>query len=376
MRMNEKDLRSIVRETIAEVTTAPTQKRVTSSILTGEGGYQFRIFSNGFLQIVKTPRNPKVTAQNPLTVGRTNKYYKTIIDSLKRLHPNDAVISTLGSPTPAAAASATSVKSAKQGTAGVVAKTKPGVQYLKHVQDQHAGFNEITLARLRSGGSVPVTKCSDKGCSAYVGRILGQKQGNAWHAHNTAGSLKFSAFSGIGPDGLNQMAKIFSKINANPKEKSAEADVRGFVSKLVPNQMGLAKVLQLGDVVGLFHFDSSNHTKAFFEGGTGYREMGGANRVTSTFFMDKNGKAWEPSMLGQNVQFLPGRKTLQAGARFGMNTHVGYVGAFVDGIPVIFHFIDSDPDDFAPGTVYATPLNAMGVGKGKDAIVWIKSVAA
>ena len=44
---------------------------------------------------------------------------------------------------------------------------------------------------------------------------------------------------------LPKKTKLFSKINANPKEKSAEGEVKSFVSGLIPNQQSLKKVLNV-----------------------------------------------------------------------------------------------------------------------------------
>ena len=46
----------------------------------------------------------------------------------------------------------------------------------------------------------------------------------------------------------------------------------------------------------------------------------------------------------------------------GINTHLGFVGAIVDGEPIIFHNIDKQ--------VWATPLSKMD--KNKTAIVWAR----
>ena len=54
-------------------------------------------------------------------------------------------------------------------------------------------------------------------------------------------------------------------------------------------------------------------------------------------------------------------KTLTNGKGFGMNTHVGIVGAIKDGVPLVFHNIT--------GSVFSDPYNKLKNG-GK--IVWIK----
>ena len=71
-------------------------------------------------------------------------------------------------------------------------------------------------------------------------------------------------------------------------------------------------------------------------------------------------KPWSFADLGKNIEFEPGR-TLKNGKSFGMNTHMGFVGAKYKGDPIIFHNVK--------GVVTATPLSAMGK---KDYIVWSK----
>jgi hypothetical protein len=73
-----------------------------------------------------------------------------------------------------------------------------------------------------------------------------------------------------------------------------------------------------------------------------------------------DGSAWTAADMGKDLQFKPGN-TLNSGGGFGFNTHLGYVGAIVDGEPIIFHSINQ--------TVYSTPFS-----NAKDIkVLWIKS---
>jgi hypothetical protein len=208
-------------------------------------------------------------------------------------------------------------------------------------------------------------KCSEEGCAQWVSNQLDdlglQRQGNAWHSHNIGQStLKFTPFMDMGPNTQARAAKIFSNINSNPKEKTDEGEVKSFVKTLIPNQSALRKTLKVNDVVGLYFDDSTNFTKAFFEGATGVSDMGTGAKVTDgPYFIKKDGKPWTPNDLGKNIEFLPGN-SLKNGSGFGMNTHLGYVGAIANGEPIIFHNVH--------GTVYATPLSEMGDTK----IFWVK----
>jgi hypothetical protein len=209
-------------------------------------------------------------------------------------------------------------------------------------------------------------QCTEEGCAEWVSNQLDelglQRQGNAWHSHNIGQkNMQLTPFKNLSPSIQKQMAALFTKINANPTEKSQEANAKALLTSLIPDQQSLKKTLNVNDVVGLFFNDSTNFTKAFFEGATGYDKMGKASKVTDgPYFRTKNGQPWNPSDLGKNIQFVPG-KSLENGSGFGINTHLGYVGAVVNGEPIIFHNVH--------GKVHATPLSKMGNTK----VLWVKT---
>jgi hypothetical protein len=208
-------------------------------------------------------------------------------------------------------------------------------------------------------------KCGDKGCARWVSDQLEglglQRQGNAWHSHNIdGGNIKYTPFKNLNDKLLQDMSNLFTKINANPTEKSQEGDAKKIIQQLIPNQSSLKNILKVNDVVGLYWDTSDNFTRAFFEGATGNVDMGKGIKVTNgPYFRDEKGKPWAPSDLGKKIKFVPGN-SLKKGLGFGLNTHLGYVGAVVDGEPIIFHNVH--------GTVFSTPLNDMD----KTKIVWVK----
>ena len=209
-------------------------------------------------------------------------------------------------------------------------------------------------------------KCTENGCAEWVSNQLDdlglQRQGNAWHSHNIGQkNMEFTPFKNLSLNTQKQMAILFSKINTKPDEKSQENYAKNLVMSLIPNQQSLKKTLNVNDVVGLFWNDSTNFTKAFFEGATGYSDMGYGNKETDgPYFMTKNGQPWNPSDLKQKIEFIPGN-SLKNGSGFGINTHLGYVGAIVNGEPIIFHNVHGD--------VHATPLSKMGDTK----VIWVKT---
>ena len=217
-----------------------------------------------------------------------------------------------------------------------------------------------------SNETTPFT-CSEEGCAEWVSNQLSdlgvQRQGNAWHSHNiNQKGLEKSSFLKLSPDIQNQMAVLFSTINANPKEKSQESNAKRLVNTLMPQQQSFKNLLSVNDIVGLYYDDSTNFTKAFFEGATGMSDMGNGSKITDGPYFRRadNGKPWSSKDLGQKIKFVPGN-SLKNGSGFGLNTHLGYVGAKVDGEPIIFHNVH--------GQVYATPLSKMGDTK----VLWVKS---
>tara|TARA_R110000851_G_scaffold205635_1_gene357670 strand:- start:3409 stop:4677 length:1269 start_codon:yes stop_codon:yes gene_type:complete len=206
-----------------------------------------------------------------------------------------------------------------------------------------------------------IYSCKVKGCSQWVSDTLQKFQGNAWHAHRN-GHNKYSTYENAGTNLIPEMVSLFNLVNKNPKEESQEEKAKKISKSLVPNQEKFSN-LKIDDIVGLFYEPSLNHTKAFFEGMTGYKKMGGEKAAADGPFMlnAKNNDVWTPEMLGQNIKFKGGN-TLHKGQSAGINTHLGFVGAIVDGEPIIFHNIDKQ--------VWATPLSKMN--KNKTAIVWAR----
>lgn len=242
-----------------------------------------------------------------------------------------------------------------------------------------SGIKVIYPECLVAGKTQKVMRCFSKGCATWVSDILGQekRQGNAWHAMLVGGNLKYSAYQNFSRGQMMQAASLFSRINADPGSVSAYNDkVREFSKSFIADdQMSLSKFIEVGDVVGLYHESSVYHAQAFFEGGSGANYMGESPGWTKSFFMDEKEERWNPEMLEKEIKFLPRRDTLMAGQGFGMNTHLGIVGAIVEGIPVIYHYVGNRYTLGQMGNVYATPLNAMRAEPGNDAIAWIKSPA-
>ena len=233
-----------------------------------------------------------------------------------------------------------------------------GFQYYPGLDDD---YKILDPESLEDGREATVGKCSEKRCSAWVKQQLGKWQGNAWHAHRKPDVTAFKSL-----ERQDDLAKTFSEINADPNPDSTphKAAVSAYVKSVIPSQEQFTD-LSLGDVVGLYYPPSSNHARAFYEGGTGYADMGQGGRGGSgPYFRTKeDDKPWSPEMTGQDIEFVPGN-SMKRGRGFGMNTHLGFVGAVTsEGHPIVFHNVS--------GRVKARRVDAMK--PDELAIVWSKT---
>lgn len=312
-----------------------------------EEQYRFKIFPSGQLFLLSKSGkliNREITGQNK---SKAAKVLQALVKVKQRSYPYLFKISTTS-------ATQTADKSSKK-----------GVQYFPGYDGKILTSIAVTIEPKKEANMV-VGACKASGCAQFVretlGPHVGNYVGNAWHAHGRF--AQESAFNSLTPEQTAEAAKLFSLINAKPQEKAFEAQVKSFVKKLIPDQSQFSD-LALGDVVGLYYNTSDNFTKAFFEGATGYQSMGNERKVSNgPYFLTDAGEPWKPESLEKNINFKPGR-TLQGGDGFGMNTHIGFVGAMVDGVPIIYHNVHQ--------AVFATGLQAMN--KNGLAIVWAGRLA-
>lgn len=216
-----------------------------------------------------------------------------------------------------------------------------------------------------------VLECGTTECAQFVSNrlrpIIGQKlayQGNAWHAHKLYRLDLDSVFNDNAPKIAQKMANIFSSLNKKRGQGEDQA-IKSLMASLVP-PLSRWKDLPLGSVVGLYNPSSKYHSKAFFESATGRINLGlGDPAYKGLFFVRKdNNQYWQPSDVGQDLDFKPSRVLTVMGRSFGPTTHVGIVGAKYGSTPIIFHNVG--------GNVHAAPLNAMT--KNYYSIVWSKRV--
>ena len=169
---------------------------------------------------------------------------------------------------------------------------------------------------------------NDEHCAQFVNDLRDDisSVGNAWTAYRNdtgLGPTIYSAFKGLDENTKQQVIDLWLKIHqrgGGTKNGPDNSRVKNIVNRLVPAK-GKVTDLKVNDIVGIFYEPSSHHEEAFYEGG-------------KAWFKDENGK------------MVPGN-TIQRGDGWGMNTHLGTVGAIKDGVPLIFHNVGgtalSDP---------------------------------
>lgn len=205
------------------------------------------------------------------------------------------------------------------------------------------GFKGIfTLDKLKIDDSTYVCKAGQTSCGQFVNDFSEKLDfvGDAWLAHDLDGVGKrvWSVYTNLTPLFIDAITKTFIAIDkaggwkdSGPMSESIKK-LNGALTKKQPS----ASDLKVDDIVGIYYPPSSHHEEAFYEAGKNY------------FIKDASGK-------------LVKGKTLTSGKGFGMNTHVGIVGAIKNGVPLVFHNIT--------GSVFSDPYNKLKNG-GK--IVWIK----
>jgi hypothetical protein len=173
------------------------------------------------------------------------------------------------------------------------------------------------------------------------------KGGNAWHVYNNAkrnGEAKYNVYGDGSIDWNNIYAqlkenKITKKVcNEYAKQDDSDKIVKSNLPSIVTNSMPQSsKVsldsLKLGDIVGLYHKGSSNKGMAFCQNA-----------------LDKG---------------LDDYGNLSNKAPFTFNSHVGFVGAIKNGVPIVIHNVH--------GSHTATPATMMLSKNSEDMIVWVVS---
>ena len=193
---------------------------------------------------------------------------------------------------------------------------------------------------------------SETRCSAYMVKCLSQYDsdlfgGNAWDAFNNVkggGTVKYNLFT----SGEINWDRIWSDLTKNKVSKAtcekhaktddADARVGSVVPSIVTNNIPSSpkfniSSLRLGDIVGLYHKNSSNKGMAFCQ------------RALKRG-LDNNGNVSDKDP-------------------FTFNSHVGFVGAIKNGVPIVIHNVS--------GNHMATPASQMLSKNSNDMITWVVS---
>jgi peptidoglycan hydrolase-like protein with peptidoglycan-binding domain len=210
----------------------------------------------------------------------------------------------------------------------------------KNVSSNFKGV--FNLDKLKVDDSTYMCKAGQKNCGQFVNDFSEKLDfvGDAWLAHDLDGVGKrvWSVYTNLSPNIIDTIYKTFINIDKAGGWKDSgpmSETIKKLNQSLTKNQPN-ASGLKVDDIVGIYFPSSTHHEEAFYEAGKNY------------FIKDKNGN-------------LVKGKTLSGGKGFGMNTHVGIVGAIKDGVPLIFHNIT--------GSVFSDPYNKI---KGGGKIAWVK----
>jgi hypothetical protein len=282
--------------------------------------------------------------------------------------------------------------------------SKEDYKGIQIMDDANPKFTQkLNPKKLSTTSSVAIFGAGQQECAQFVNDFADNidNVGNAWLAHNnrSLGSLVYTAFENLSPSTTQKIINLWKKIDSKgggEKNGPYKSEVKSLVSQLV-GSFGTPK-LKLGDVVGIFYPPSSWHEYAFYESGKPYFvDQNGSglkktNRkvscsttenpelcsydvlVTQASINDNcddiNIKLKEDGQTGKNTKAAlalcktstkKAGNTISGGDAWGMNTHVGIVGAVKDGVPLIFHNIH--------GQVYSDPANRL---EGGGKIAWVR----
>jgi len=205
------------------------------------------------------------------------------------------------------------------------------------------GFKSVfSMDKLNVNDSMWVCKAGQDSCGQFVNDFSVKLKfvGDAWLAHDLdgLGTRIWSVYTNLRPGWIEAITQTFIAISKRGGWKDdgpMSENIIRINDGLTKNQPSAA-TLKVDDVIGIYYPPSSHHEEAFYEAGKNY------------FIKDRSGNLIKGT-------------TLSGGKGFGMNTHVGIVGAIKNGVPLIFHNIGGD--------VYSDPYNKL---RGGGKIVWVK----
>jgi hypothetical protein len=247
-------------------------------------------------------------------------------------------------------------KNQKQGTYNPfipLKNTKQGTPNTKQ-STSNTKYNCIAIPkeecdRINSTSDTVISTGADKACAKYMNKCLSKYDkdlsGHAWTALNNlkyrgVATEKYNMFKkDINWNGLwrdLEKYKVTNKSCECHKEDHADKHCNTGIAKSIensyPSKTGFdISSLELGDIVGMYYSPSTNKGMAFCQKAS----------------FDKNGKIIKTSP-------------------FEFNTHIGFVVAIKDGVPIILHNIGNETQ----GLRHATPATKL-LSKNGTMIAWV-----
>jgi hypothetical protein len=247
----------------------------------------------------------------------------------------------------------------KQGTTNPSKNQKPvTTNPLKNTKQNTSNKKYTCIAiskeecdKVNATSDTVISTGSDKACAKYMNKCLSKYDsdlsGNAWTVLKNlkdrgVATEKYNMFkTDINWDGLwrdLEKSKVTNKScechKDDYKDGSCKTGIPGSITNSYPSKTGIdISSLELGDIVGLYYNASSNKGQAFCQ------------RVK----FDRSGKV---------IKTTP----------FEFNTHIGFVVAIKDGIPIILHNIGNH--ETGQGLHYATPATKL-LSKNDTMIAWV-----
>lgn len=201
--------------------------------------------------------------------------------------------------------------------------------------------NKINFLQLKTNDTTSgICAPGQNECATFVNDFSNKIESvgdSAWLAYRSdtyLGPTIYSAFKSsenplLTKEKINTIVNLWGELDKKGVGgvKNAKNNITEILNSIVPNGSKIPITLKIDDVVGLFYSGSKHTEEAFYEGG-------------EKWFINK----------------LPG-KSIADGNLWGMNTHIGIVGAIKDGVPLIFHNVK--------GTVFSDPPQNLR-------IAWVK----
>jgi hypothetical protein len=242
-------------------------------------------------------------------------------------------------------------KKPKQGTTNPLKNTKQGTTNpLKNTKKYTCiAISKEECDKISSTSDTVISTGSEKACARYMNKCLSKYDkdlaGHAWTVLNLlkdrgVATEKYNMFKNdINWDGLwrdLEKSKVTNKSCECHKDDHADGNCNTGIPKAIqnsyPSKTGFdISSLELGDIVGMYYNPSTNKGQAFCQ----RAKFGRSGKVIKT-------------------------------APFEFNTHVGFVVAIKNGVPIILHNIGNENQ----GLHHATPATKL-LSKNGTMIAWV-----